>query len=220
MENQVQHHERFQAHHQGRNSQKKQIFLRHQFGKDSFILANDVADLLEDQIYDTNAKSMVLMPYFNHLAAGIPCTSRTPLSSKASQNLNCVQNGTAATGTASGNVLNLCEKYLPNEAACECVTNLQQRANPSDMSDAEFITSKFIALGYWAMHMILSAAANGAPFPRERLWWVALRSQQSRNMLVFCVMSDETFTSHTHTPQCSKQSFIASRSQTVAHCAI
>ena len=125
------------------------------------------------------------------VAGGSPSVKRQ----RASQNLNCVQNGTAATGTASGHVLNLCEKYLANEAACECVTNLQQRANPSDMSDAEFITSKFIALGYWAMHTILSAAANGAPFPRERLWWVALRSQQSRNMLVFCVMSDETFLS-------------------------
>ena len=156
----------------------KQTFLRHQFDAGSFILVNDVAELLGDEVYDTNAKAMALMPYFNHLAAGIPCTSRTPLSSKAKENVNCVQSGTAATGTASAHVLRICEKHLPGEVACECVTNLQQRTNPSDMSDAEFITSKLQGLGYWALHTVLCSKTIGSPFPRERLWWVALRELQ------------------------------------------
>ena len=61
------------------------------------------------------------MPYFKSLTGGIPCVSRSPLSVKAKENVNCVQEKREATGEAFETVCATVDSHHPSEIQLECV---------------------------------------------------------------------------------------------------
>ncbi len=76
---------------------------------------SDIAKNLE------NGGEKHMVPYCFAMDGGPPCTSRTPVSSKAKQNVNCVQDEVGATGEGFKNVRQEVEKHGPTVLALECV---------------------------------------------------------------------------------------------------
>ena len=127
----------------------KQKFLQQQFGKD-FLLCSDTKDMLGDSIVDLNSGAATNPSWVHSMHGGFPCTSRTPLSSKARDNVDCVQRDTAATGVGANTLLRIVDKWAPEEVIIECVVTLKQKTGKATMSDADFITQSLQKLGYWA----------------------------------------------------------------------
>ena len=73
-------------HHKG----KKQWLIQQY---PNLILANSVADLAADVVDDCNSGQSKVIPHFNRVDAGFPCTSRSSHNQNAKANLNCCQEG-------------------------------------------------------------------------------------------------------------------------------
>ena len=65
----------------------------------------DVRSLGSNTAIDVKTKQRTILEQVDFLDGGIPCESRASTSSKASQNINCLQSKTGTTGAA-------CEKLL------------------------------------------------------------------------------------------------------------
>ena len=153
----------------------KQEFIRQQH--QPHILVENAALLAQDAVKNIASSSSSveeqLLPFVVGMDAGIPCSSRTSLSSKSSQNKNCVQEERDATGLGWKAVNEAIQKHWPAVLAMECVKQLGQQAG-NDISDAEYIVQCLRSHGYWAHSDIIQASEFGAPGPRERLYWGAL----------------------------------------------
>ena len=160
-------------------NQHKQKFLQQMFGPDISFLVGDMALLQRDSAWNIVSHTETSIPFFTSLDIGFPCTSRTPLSSKCRENLNCCQKNSAATGQACNLIFGIVDKNWPDEITMECVTTLNQIGDGCTTSDADFITDTLKSKGYWAAHFTMQAADHGSPVPRERLWWVALKGIKS-----------------------------------------
>ena len=158
------------------NHEGKQEFIRQQH--QPRVLVDNVALLAHDVVKNIASSSssaeQELLPFVVGMDAGIPCTSRTPLSSKSSSNLNCVQEQREATGLGWKAVHDTIQKHWPTVIGLECVKQLGQKSG-DDTSDADYILQCLRSLGYWAHSDVLEALDFGAPGPRERLYWGALR---------------------------------------------
>lgn len=165
-------------------SKTKRQFLRVQH-KPRWLVA-DAMELSSDRAKNIatgdDAERADLLPWCYMLDAGIPCTSRTPLSSKSAGNLNCVQDEKEATGLGFKATRAVIEKHWPQVISLECVTQLGQKGSGADKpSDAEFICESLRSMGYWSHKDILQAQHWGAPNPRERLYWAAILNPEGRH---------------------------------------
>lgn len=152
---------------------EKQDFIRHQVKP--YILVSDVAQLNADVATNLMTGSQSLLPYCMLMDGGVPCTSRTPLSSKSSQNANCVQMEQEATGRGFRDLCAAVAKHWPVAIVLECVVQLSQKVG-SQQSDAEWMCQKLRSMGYWCHTDSVQASEWGAPGPRERQYWCALRT--------------------------------------------
>ena len=153
---------------------RKQVFIRQMF-RDATFVAGDMAGLQKDKVRDVISGSDRMVPHFVSLDIGFPCKSRTPLSAKCRENLNCCQKDTAETGKAVNCILKILEKNWPAELVMECVTQLLQVGDGCEISDAAWITQQLIARGYWCIDTVVQASKQGSPVPRERIYWAAIR---------------------------------------------
>jgi hypothetical protein len=162
--------------------ERKRIFLKTEHAL-SF-LVSDIKEL-EDDIAVNQMEMMERgsqpIPFFRDMGCGIPCTSRTPLSMKAKQNLNCVQEERSATGTAAGSVLRIAYRHWPDMLTFECVTQLFQQSGDNNTSDAQYIVDDLRSKGFWAFADTLDARHFGARAPRARAWWAAARHLKGTN---------------------------------------
>ena len=119
-----------------------------------------------------------------HLLVGIPCISRTSLSSKCAQNMNCVQEGRSATGCAFEEVLEIVQSHWPTIVALECVRNLDQKKS-GKQSDAQWICEQMRSQGYWSFYQVMDNADEGMiDAARSRLWWLSARGLRGSHLSV------------------------------------
>jgi hypothetical protein len=168
----------------------KQAFLKEQF-KPAFLIDNVemldkdlVANLMVHPIGDSQVDQ--LLPFVRAIDVGVPCVSRTPMSSSRKQNVNCVQEGKAATGEGFQHLMAACTKHWPELVAIECVSTLAQKCD-SQVSDSEWMLQELRNEGYWAHSETLEATEFGSYVPRFRLWWAALLN---------CSGASDTMTHH------------------------
>ena len=68
-----------------------------------------------------------IVPHMDSYSSGVVCTSRTPASSKSASNVNCVQNGTGATGESWLQSKQIIKAHLPSLITLECVNQLFEK---------------------------------------------------------------------------------------------
>ena len=149
----------------------KQKFILQQH--DPKVLVQDVNLLDADSAPNVINKQSQLLPFCFALDAGIPCTSRTPLSSKSSANMNCVQDEREATGLGFSATKKCIQRHWPTIVSMECVTQLGAKGLDKP-SDADWMCDSLREIGYWSDRRILQARDYGSYAPRERLYWAAL----------------------------------------------
>lgn len=115
-----------------------------------------------------------LLPYCFSLDGGPPCTSRTPLSSRRTANINCIQENREATGVGFGDTLKVVKQHWPQIVNLECVKELVQESCEKEVSDAEWFSQQLRHVGYWAHTDIMDASDFGSFPPRKRLYWSAM----------------------------------------------
>ena len=179
----------------------KQQFLDSQFGKEC-VLVSDMKDLQQGTIWDQHSNSTMLMPRIRSLDSGVPCTSRTPQSSQRSNNVNCVQEGRAATGTTAQWILEIVDAHDVDQVTLECVVQLAQVAPDCTIDDATYICNRLNEKGFWCTCLTMDARDYGSTFPRERLWWEGLKrvvgdhdliTQYFMKMLTAFKMNSDTY---------------------------
>ena len=153
---------------------KKRAFIQQMFSDATFIVG-DMAGLQGDKAHDCVSGTDRMIPHFQSLDIGFPCKSRTPLSAKCRENLNCCQKDTAETGKAVNCIFKIVEKNWPEEILMECVIQLLQVGDGCEISDAAWITGQLISRGYWCIDTVVQASRQGSPVPRERIYWAAIR---------------------------------------------
>ena len=93
-------------------SEEKQAHLTDQFAPR--LLIRDVEGLRAASSENLARQgTRELLPFCFALDGGPPCTSRTPLSSRRSSNLHCVQEGREATGQGFGDTIAVVEAHWP-----------------------------------------------------------------------------------------------------------
>ena len=70
-------------------------------------------------IKSSTPSHMETLPHAFMLDAGVPCISRTPLSSNISKNINCVQDSKEATGVAFSDFEGATKKHCRENIAAE-----------------------------------------------------------------------------------------------------
>ncbi|CAK0809841.1 unnamed protein product, partial [Prorocentrum cordatum] len=153
---------------------KKPLFIRQMFNDATFIVG-DMKGLQQDMVRDCISGTDRVAPHFVSFDVGFPCKSRTPLSAKCRENLNCCQKDTAETGKAVNCIFKIVEKNWPEEVLMECVVNLMQVGEGCLISDAAWITQQLSERGYWCIDTVVQALKQGSPVPRERIYWAAVR---------------------------------------------
>lgn len=117
-----------------------------------------------------------MLPYFWQMNSGVVCTSRTPASSKRSDNKNCIQNGSdAATSQSWKETQAAYRAHWPVMIVLECVRQLLEvDQGESSISDAEFMCEELRGDDYFVSVVESFAADYGSPVDRTRAWWPAL----------------------------------------------
>ncbi len=163
------------------NPKKQQFLCTHH--PVSF-LVSDMKELAKDTAANLNSQQdgqdEEVLPYVLALDCGVTCVSRTPLSGSAQSNMNCVQNGTAATGESFAMCMAAVAKHSPDMICLECVKELAQKSGDGDdqKSDAEFMVQKLTELGYWSQCVVTDAKDWGSFAARRRCYWVGLKGLQ------------------------------------------
>ena len=122
-----------------------------------------------------------LLPYCFILDGGPPCTSRTPLSSRRSSNLNCVQEAREATGVGFSDVLAVTKEHWPQMISLECVKELNQESgDQAAQSDSDWVISQLRSAGYWAHTDTMDAVEFGSYPARVRTYWSGLMNLKGK----------------------------------------
>jgi hypothetical protein len=162
------------------NKPSKQAHLIKEFAP--AMLVSNLSELDADAAINQVATSAApqLLPHSFSLDGGIPCTSRTPLSSRSKANVNCVQESKAATGMGCAQIGRAITCHQPYKVSLECVVQLDAKAGGSEISDSEFIERDILRKkGYWTHSQQLNAPDFGAPYPRLRRYWGGLLGLQA-----------------------------------------
>ena len=157
------------------NNQKKQDSLIEQHPSVD-ICVSEVAHL--KGVLAQNKKTGIprtLLPPVGLMDIGVPCTSRTSLSSKCAQNIDCVQLEKDATGNGFRDAKDVTFTHNPDMAAFECVLNLTQKSSPTATSDAEWMCQQYRLRKWFATYMCLDTGDFGGWVDRRRCWWAMLR---------------------------------------------
>jgi site-specific DNA-cytosine methylase len=153
----------------------KQAFLasQHRF---KFLVA-DVKDLKAHAAVNvlTDTTDSTLLPFARMTDGGFPCVSRTPLSTKRHQNVNCVQEQREATGDGFGDAHACVTAHNQEAVTYECVQQLKQKVD-GGMSDAEYICNTLEGSGCWADCETMDARDFGSYPERVRVYWVGLKN--------------------------------------------
>ena len=104
---------------------------------------------------------------------GVPCTSRTPLSSKMKGNLNCVQQCREETGLGFEMMRKAVAVHRPRMVSMECVVQLMEVGGGSSRSDAQYIEDSMKDLKTWAYHQKMNSHDYAGEVDRVRCWWAA-----------------------------------------------
>jgi site-specific DNA-cytosine methylase len=148
--------------------------LKREFHSSQFpesFMVKDMKELARDTAFDVTSKEERLLPFFFGLDTGFPCVSRTPQSSKAKDNVNCVQERRSETGIAFGYVEDMIQKHTPVMTLLECVSGLDQLTVNQESSDAAWMVKRFQEKGSCCWFELADAELYGSPAPRERLYW-------------------------------------------------
>ena len=153
---------------------EKQEFLKSQFALQE--LYDDVSDLSKVRATDLLSGRMCFLSSCFIFSAGFSCRSRTPLSSKSSQNRNCLQNHQqdAETSYTFDFILEYIQKQRPVLAILENVPALLQK-DVSTQSDADWVISELMQAGYVARYWKFAAEDFGSRAARTRIYFIGWR---------------------------------------------
>ena len=151
----------------------KQRFLKMQFSPKRMF--GDVADLGRRMARDLISGHDAYIPWSMMFMAGFSCKSRTPCSSRAQANLNCLQrhDADAETSMTFEGIYAYIAKVLPATLLLENVVALLQKAGNAAISDGEWVIGRLMALGYYARYFKFDAEFYGSPAARIRIYFVA-----------------------------------------------
>ena len=114
----------------------------------------DAKDMRKTRAVDVMSGEKVVIPWVTLLCAGFPCTSRTSLSSKAKNNVNCVQGAFGSTGEVFSDIWQYIKMSVPKLVILENVVPLEAKDPKGQQpSDAEFIVAQLRQIGYFADYL-------------------------------------------------------------------
>eukprot|EP00969_Alexandrium_andersonii_P367306 15470436-Alexandrium_andersonii.AAC.1 len=147
---------------------EKQDNLTRQFPELSIIF-NDINDLSETKATNVISGTLTPVPWVFMFACGFVCKSRTRLSSKASQNRNCIQNSTDAETAFTFNAArDYIQSARPNTVILENVIELDEGSEEGGDSDAAYVLGVLKDLGYVATVHRFNCKDYGSPVERNR----------------------------------------------------
>lgn len=138
----------------------------------------DIASLSERLAYDSLSNEKRRVPLVDVFLCGFSCRSRSSLSSRASQNTDCVQN--QDTDTETGYTFDKCFRYIrkasPSWVLLENVRALTQVSDEGATSDAVWICQQLREVGYVVEMFVFDCLNYGSVQSRIRLYilaWIA-----------------------------------------------
>jgi len=157
--------------------EEKRTFLHQQFRPSMSF--GDVADIAQQQATDLLSGLRVFVPWVCIFWAGFSCKSRTRLSSKSSQHLNCLQrhDNEAETSYTFDKVYAYILRVKPLLIILENVVGLLQKASADALSDAEYVIEFLQEAGYVVKLMKFDSEDFGSKASRMRLYflgWVVM----------------------------------------------
>jgi site-specific DNA-cytosine methylase len=172
----------FHARLQCESDEEVQHFLLNVFGEgvQGPHLFKDAAHLQSLSAFCERTKSVVVVPPLHMVIAGVVCVDRSPLSTKSSSMVNCVQNGTGTTGESASLLLGFIDKCRPDIVVLECVKGLAQKVSSVALSDSEYIAQEFASRDYGCLEAAVAAENHGSQARRLRLYWPALKGRDIR----------------------------------------
>jgi site-specific DNA-cytosine methylase len=172
----------FQARLQCESDEEVQHFLLNVFGEglQGPHLFKDAAHLQNLSAFCERTKSEVVVPPLHMVVAGVVCVDRSPMNTKSSSMVNCVQNSSGETGESASLLLSFIDKCRPNIVLLECVKGLAQKVSWAALSDSEYISQEFASRNYGCLEATVAAENHGSQARRSRLYWPALKGQDIR----------------------------------------
>ena len=126
--------------------------------------------------------------------AGFVCKARSRLNSKASQNKGCVQAGAASTGKSFRSVAEYIKKHRPAGVVLENLQTLLESGEEGALPDSDYITQFLQCLGYLAQAFFMDARSYGSIPRRERVFWVAILSEDPSKLELVVEIIESTRT--------------------------
>ena len=143
-------------------------------------LFKDMEKMCEDQVFDTISDSWVSIRSPHVFVCGIECDSVSSCCSHSSENRDCVQSSTGATGESADASLRFIAKFKPLLVCFENVKNLDaQSTQDNTPSNKVAILEKLAKLGYETCDMLLSSLDYGTAQRRPRIYVAAFRHDQA-----------------------------------------
>lgn len=141
----------------------------------------DVSDLAQHTAYDVVTKMKVVVPWATFFWAGFSCRSRTPLSSKAGQNVNCLQrhDSSAETSYTFDHIYGYIARVRPQWVILENVVGLMAKPSQDAQSDADFVLESLSKAGYVAKLFQFDCEDFGSKASRNRLYFLGWLVQSS-----------------------------------------
>jgi len=176
----------------------KQNWIRRQF-PDCESIISDTAHLSGDFAPLAGSSQLVKLQSVDLYIAGFICKSRARNNPNRAQNKHCVQTGEGLTGESFKSVVGFVERHRPRAALLENVDQLAEGETPgsAEGSDAEWITKFFKRIGYNCEYYHIVARLYGSFPRRDRLFWLALRSDVQKVVFdEFPKMLDTMATAH------------------------
>ena len=150
----------------------KRQFLHSQF--EFPFLLEDVSEMSRNKAVNLVLGREELLPRCDGFDGGFTCASRTKLSSKCSENIDCVQHGSAETGIA----FSLCDRAIEHNSSekvsLECVY-LGSKGETTEKSDEEWIVERLEVRGLCSWSVTSNASAFSSPVDRVRTYWGAVK---------------------------------------------
>ena len=141
-------------------------------------LVVDMQEMHEDMVKNHRSPDSGLqqVPHYQDQNCGFVCKSRSPLSQRSKENVDCVQNVSAETGKAFNLSHGVTQRNWPDCEVLECVKNLFEKSEDAQLSDGDWIQAQKQKAGYWCWTGVIESEPWGSVVPRSRAWWVCARN--------------------------------------------
>lgn len=149
----------------------KQLFLRSHIKVP--MLVSDFSSMAGSTAVNLISGQNELIPYVAVLCVGPPCTSKSTLNSRRSENASCIQEGSSATGKGFKATFDFLQSHLPDVVVIENVVGVQQEG------EEDFVLAQLKGMGYWTRTLLFNADTYGSAASRLRWYCVALRVQET-----------------------------------------